>query len=412
MAHGWLMLLGATLMAGCGSMAPSQRGELIATSYQVPAEEPPLPLPSLPGPSIPETLPDLPGVEPTPRAEGDPALWGRRTGFFFSKPPRRPLLQLFLDNDNRDAVDKDDEPEYPRLHDDPLKDAEIEVERVDPFFLPWAANLVFEHNDDLGDDPTRGRNNRLQRRSKVDIRSPGPDTANFPNSAYTLPKGRFYIESSPFTYYGKSTVSPAQYNFEWLIRYGITDNLEFRLYSNGYSMLLGPQTTGFSPLVFDFKIHLWDENPQLRLPAAAIEVYIQTPFGSPRFNNGTQPSLTLNFSKELPGDFDFEVNFGINGSNDALNQTYYNFSIQWALQRELFSDVFLFTHGFLNNSALPRLPGVIVPAGQVINNLPVVVGAGLLWNVSDRLAFFGSYNFGVDRDAPQRIAYTGFAIAF
>ena len=36
-----------------------------------------------------------------------------------------------------------------------------------------------------------------QRRVAVDIRNPEPDSANFPNSAFTLPKGRLYIENSP-----------------------------------------------------------------------------------------------------------------------------------------------------------------------------------------------------------------------
>lgn len=34
----------------------------------------------------------------------------------------------------------------------------------------------------------------------ADISSPGPDTANFPNSPFTLPKGRSYIEAVPGTY--------------------------------------------------------------------------------------------------------------------------------------------------------------------------------------------------------------------
>jgi hypothetical protein len=35
--------------------------------------------------------------------------------------------------------------------------------------------------------------------SRADIRNPGPDLANFSNSAYTLPQGRAYFEFAPFT---------------------------------------------------------------------------------------------------------------------------------------------------------------------------------------------------------------------
>ena len=65
---------------------------------------------------------------------------------------------------------------------------------------------------------------------KIDIRDPDPDTANFPNGAYTLPKGRMYIENSPVSFYGPSTITPPQYNWEYLLRYGLTDNLELRLF--------------------------------------------------------------------------------------------------------------------------------------------------------------------------------------
>ena len=43
---------------------------------------------------------------------------------------------------------------------------------------------------------------------KIDIRDPDPDTANFPNGAYTLPKGRLYIENSPVGFYGASKNTP------------------------------------------------------------------------------------------------------------------------------------------------------------------------------------------------------------
>jgi hypothetical protein len=40
-----------------------------------------------------------------------------------------------------------------------------------------------------------------------------------------------------------------------------------------------------------------------------------------------------------------------------------------------------------------------------------VLGGGALWTVNDRLALFGSYNFGVTDAAPRTIALMGFAVA-
>lgn len=42
----------------------------------------------------------------------------------------------------------------------------------------------------------------------------------------------------------------------------------------------------------------------------------------------------------------------------------------------------------------------------------VVVGAGAIWTVNNRLAIFGSYNFGLTRFSPSIIAQLGFALAF
>jgi hypothetical protein len=93
----------------------------------------------------------------------------------------------------------------------------------------------------------------MGRRLKADIRDPAPDTANFPNSAYTIAKGRVYIENSPLGLYSASPNGlPARvYQWEYLLRYGLTDNLELRIFSNGltYQAREGRQAPifGYSP---------------------------------------------------------------------------------------------------------------------------------------------------------------------
>jgi hypothetical protein len=152
---------------------------------------------------------------------------------------------------------------YPDVHSDPARryhDLYGIEEEHDRFLFPWLMNLIFEDRWLLAErDPAEALRNQLRRRTKIDIRDPDPDTANFPNGAYTLPKGRLLIENSPVGLYAaaRDGTQSAVYQREFLLRYGLTDNLEFRLFSNGltHQSALGklPAVTGFSPLAFDFK---------------------------------------------------------------------------------------------------------------------------------------------------------------
>jgi hypothetical protein len=277
-------------------------------------------------------------------------------------------------------------------------------------------NLVFEDRWLLAErDPTLATQNQFRRRMKVDIRDPDPDTANFPNGAYTLPKGRVYIENSPVSFYGPSTITPPQYNWEYLLRYGLTDNLELRLFSNGLTATKGKgATTGVSPLAFDFKINFWEENTRYWIPAMGVEIYIQTTFGSPAFNSGTQPSTALLFDHTLPLGFSYEHNFGLTGNQGPLKLNIYQFSYQWSLQHQVVKDFDVFWQGFYNASALPRLRYfdlLEMVRTQTRNPIAVVTGVGGIWTVNDRLAIYGSYNFGLTQFSPTTIAFLGFAVA-
>ncbi len=42
----------------------------------------------------------------------------------------------------------------------------------------------------------------------------------------------------------------------------------------------------------------------------------------------------------------------------------------------------------------------------------VVTGVGGIWTVNDRLAIYGSYNFGLTHFSPTTIAFLGFVVAF
>lgn len=337
---------------------------------------------------------------------------GRNYSQIYSSKPRLSFFDQILRDRDDAGTEEPETPDLPGLTERPIRHPEIPVEDQDPFFLPFLSNLLYESSETVDDDPARGWRERLRRRSRVNIRFPGPDTANFPNSAFTLPKGRFYLENSPFSYYAHSATTSPQYNWEFLLRYGLTDNVELRLFSNGYTVQRDPRTTGFSPLAFDFKIHLWDENPELFVPALGLEVYLQTNFGSRAFNNGTQPSMTLNFDTTLPYKINFEYNFGVSGSADVNGEIFYQFSFQFAFQKEILPGFAIFTQGFYNAASLPRIPGVKVPKDFLGDDPAVVVGGGFIWHLSDRLSLYGSYNGGLNQFAPATISYLGFAIAF
>jgi hypothetical protein len=46
------------------------------------------------------------------------------------------------------------------------------------------------------------------------------------------------------------------------------------------------------------------------------------------------------------------------------------------------------------------------------NPAAVVTGVGAIWTVNDRLAIFGSYNFGLTSQSPTHIALLGVAATF
>ena len=252
-------------------------------------------------------------------------------------------------------------------------------------------------------------------RSEPDINNPGADLANFPNSAFTLPQGRAYVEISPFTLYGSATGIPVQYNAEYLLRYGLTDIIELRVFSNGFGWSGGSQPGGwFSPLAFDTKIQLWMEKQDYFIPAAAFEAYYQTEWlGNKVFNSGTQPGFTFNFDQSLPWDIDLEYNLGASRFQDVAGNNVWEFGFQWAVQRNFFSEDFaLFVHGFYNSTSLPRLPNFDLPFNVSQEPIQNAVGGGFYWTANKRVAFYGQVSGGTTRYTPSIISNVGFAVAF
>jgi Putative MetA-pathway of phenol degradation len=294
------------------------------------------------------------------------------------------------------------------LHEDPYEGTTVPITARDRFLFPSLVNFFDEDQWRGADDAPIAEQRRINRRARVDIREPGPDLANFPNGPFTVPQGRLFIENYPLSLTGPGTNVPAGYAWEFLTRYGLTDNLELRLFSSGYTKTFGRNgTTGFSPLAFDLKVHLWEENRWFFLPAAGLEIFLQTDFGSPAFNQGVQPSINLLFDHTLPCDIGFEWNVGVTGNEGLNGESFYAASFQFAFQRAIVDDFDVFIHGYLNDANLPRVFATKNDPNEDI----FVIGAGAIWTVNDRLSIFGSYNAGV-LEAPTTLAFIGFAVAF
>lgn len=156
--------------------------------------------------------------------------------------------------------------------------------------------------------------------SEPDISKPGADFGDYPNSAYTLPKGRAYLEFAPMSYQGPDRHNSASNSTAYLLRYGITDDVEFRLTGSGLTSVFDPRTTvtGFAPLIVDTKIHLWDDKIENLIPAASFEAFIQTNLASPEFQAGFQPSVNLNLDFPFTKNTNVEMTFGYTGVQDAV----------------------------------------------------------------------------------------------
>lgn len=254
-----------------------------------------------------------------------------------------------------------------------------------------------------------------------DITEPGPDMGDFPNSAFTLPKGRAYIEMAPVTVVAADANTPEAYAWPFLLRYGLTDDLEIRLLGNGLTVLFGEDgTSGFSPLTFDMKVHLWDHD-HWWMPAASLEAYILSTWGSSAFNGGTQPSVNMNFDLPITKATTLEWSVGLTGVEDTVDvvtgeryvtrhnfrvpviqqvgATDNQFSFQWAIEHQVTRRLQLFLHGYYNGAIFLQ---------QGAGN---VAGAGFFWQSNTRLMWFGSCNAGLDNDVAPVSGQFGFAFA-
>lgn len=235
--------------------------------------------------------------------------------------------------------------------------------------------------------------------SEISIKTAGADLANFPNSAFTVPQGRAYVEVSAVNFSGENpNNAPQQYSAGYLLRYGLLDDLELRLISNGFTMVNDEnKTRGIGAQIFDLKWHVFDENQNANLPAIGVEFSVQTDFAHRAFQNGVNPALSLNFDQTLPFDIAFEYNVGFILQHLESGEAQYQLALAWALQRNVYEDIDIFVNGYTNTAA-----GLTTSA----------IGGGTQWIPIERLAFFANVSAGLTASTPSIFSLIGFAAAF
>ena len=312
----------------------------------------------------------------------------------------------------------------------------------DPFIKwPWLPRPVESKSSsflklvsDDGDKPEQKKDDTPDKKDddksdqktppEPDISKPGADFGDYPNSAYTLPKGRSYLEIAPFTYLGKDRHNPASYSYNYLFRYGVTDDVEFRLTGSGLTTVFDPGSAvvGFAPLIIDTKIHLWDDQIDKLIPAMSFEAFLQTNLASPTFQSGFQPSINLNMDFPFTKDTNVEMTVGYSGVQDSIaiiggerfiprlghniptlskaNLNVNQLSFQWALEQQVTEKFQVFLQGYYNGDVFRQSA-----QGRV-------VGVGYFYQFDKRSTFFNSYNAGLDPSTPNFSSQVGFAFAF
>lgn len=254
-----------------------------------------------------------------------------------------------------------------------------------------------------GKDTDRREAGKDDGKKTPDLHKPGPDSPDFPNSAFTVPPGVVYVETSLTSTRDRRNATTDRFT-NTLIRFGVLEDLEVLVSTPGLIVRNQPDrstVTGFGPLTFGAKRHVWDADQATGRPAFAVGPQLTAPTGSAPFDNGAWvPTLVFYFDHALPRDFNFEWNAAVSaikaGNGRRVAQGYF----PWSLSRDWTPDFTTFVNGYV---AIPSTSGVRSEA---------VVGLGFLWYVSAQVALDGSYNVGLTSRSSSRLVRLGLSFAF
>lgn len=147
------------------------------------------------------------------------------------------------------------------------------------------------------------------------------DRPDFVESSLTVGKGRFQIETSVnFERNHLDGVTEKTTTFPTLLRYGVSDSLELRLETDGYTRHAASddgtgevvKERGYSDVALGVKWHTRDGDEAAGTPSVAWLLHLEAPTGSSAFKgHGMRPSVRAAFEWELPQEFSLGVMPGI-----------------------------------------------------------------------------------------------------
>jgi hypothetical protein len=278
-------------------------------------------------------------------------------------------------------------------------------------------------------------------REKADIRNPGPDTPDFPDSSLTVPPGVVYVEygNQFLRFHPAGLLSTNFYQGALLVRVGMWSELEMRIYGAPFVDQFDPQfppgtllalfagvrnrqfgrasfgvanvatsnntlpTSGLSPMGLGVKKTFWKEQDDSWLPGFGVELGSSIPMGNPAFNPGVGFFYAaFNFDKQIGELFDFNFTYSPSQNLNTDNQMFLQHIFQWSFSKEFdfLKNVEFFTHGF---AAWPGSSG---------HGHDLMVGIGGVWYATKRLAFDASYDLGLTSTVPRQAMRIGISTAF
>jgi hypothetical protein len=244
----------------------------------------------------------------------------------------------------------------------------------------------------------RGQNGELAR---PNVRDPGTDFSDFPNSAEVVPVGEFYM-SMGWNYVASRAPQVTDNFVPFAFRFGIVEDVELRITGDGVTQEDGPDynQTGFSPLSLGFKWHLLDQQEERYLPALGLEVDVDTRLASAFFDPGhAVPVISFNFDQPLPGNWSLGWNTGVTWQVDDDGDQFAQWNLPWSVVYSFNDDFELYWQGLLN-----------LPASSAVQQ-ELLTGIGFNAYLSDQWEFWGNYNWGLTQQSDFRCVLVGLTFA-
>lgn len=227
------------------------------------------------------------------------------------------------------------------------------------------------------------------------------DRPDIVESSAVVGKGRFQVETSFAAETDKAAgVKTTTRMTPTLLRYGITDNTELRLETDGF--LHNGQDHGFSDVSLGLKWHTHDGEDATGKPAIAWLFHADLDSGSQPFRgHGVRPSVRMVAEWELPNDFSLGIMPGLlRDTNDA--------------GKHFTAGIFAVT---LGKGWTDNFRTFIEVAGQQLTSNKnggsvVTYDAGMAYLLSPTMQIDTAISIGVNDHTPDRLWTVGFSIKF